>query len=227
MHDIHIYMCVPKTSVCNTLLHAVDVEEKPSIITKRLGGAAIVKYTCKACGVDRAISTFNYKKGRSDALDTGRTTTSSHSVRPAASDAVGNDIGRQGIISFIMTNPNSGYVRYQRQEESCSRVPYGQNVFNSVMAELQCATHNALLKQISHAHAHLSEPQFEGKRAMSVDGTYGRRGSQSRNTTVTALSLNNNCIVGIVHVGLKAKPGELFGHMVNYNGSAKGAGAYT
>jgi hypothetical protein len=225
MHDVDYTHVVPH--VCNVLSLAVEVEEKPKIITKRLGGAAVVKYTCKTCGVDRAISTFNYKKERSDALDTGRTTTPSQSVRPAAPDAVGNDIGRQGIISFILTNPNSGYARYLRQEESNSRVPYGQNVFNSVMAELQCATHNVLMKQISQAHAHLSEPQFAGKRVMSVDGTYGRRGSQSRNTTVTALSLNNNCIVGLVHVCLAAtKPGELFGLVQNYNGSAKGAGAY-
>lgn len=201
----------------------MEVKDYPTIITDRLGGAAIAKYTCKSCGTIRTISTFHYKKGRSDSVDTGRNTTPTVTVRPATS-AVGNDIGRAAIVSFILTNPNSGYCRYRRQEEGNNRVPYGRNVFKQIMVEVQTATHNALHKQIMQAHAHLSDPQYNGMRAMSVDGTYGRRGSQARNATVTALSLNNNCIVGITHVCLDVLPDELFGFVQNYNGSAKGAG---
>lgn len=134
--------------------------------------------------------------------------------------AVGNDLGRQAVVAFVLTNQNASYTRYAEQQKLEGKHPYCERWFVRIVHELAAAVNKVMDEQIALGRMDMKKLPVE-ERVVTCDGCFEHRGHSSTLATVDVTCRNNGCIVGVVHVALKAT--EAHGHTVPYKGTAKGA----
>lgn len=200
------------------------------------GGAAESVYQCNSCFGTCRFPTYLDKNGLTFGKNASPALVQSRSndpfaCQPRVLEPFGNDVGLSLMLGHILNNPVLSATRYSHALEAARLQPYGRDMYNQMMRNIEESTSRCLETQMETGINFLtalrdSQTGSDGlKLIYSVDGCYLNRGHHSKYMTATLFNTNYHVLVGTAHVMQKMKTAQHW-FSFKFGGTATGAEAF-
>jgi hypothetical protein len=198
-----------------------------------LGGAAEAVYQCASCAGSCRFPTYTDRNGITFGTSAAANIVENRSTdlfacQPRVAEPFGNNFGLSLLLGQILSNPILSYKRYSMSLQAAMLQPYGRDMYNKMMRNIEQSTSTCLYNQMEDSIDFLralKAKSTDTTMIYSVDGCYLNRGHHSKYMTATLFNTNYRVLVGTAHVLQKMHSEQHF-FSFKFEGTATGAEAF-